>query len=149
LVATGDRAGRVWIWRAREAAEPRELPGSGLEITNLAFFPDGSRCLVFTRDGEMSVWRLDSFTQEFRTLVNSQGASESVFSADNSRLITAGNDGMVLVWSVPDFRLLATLTTGPDPAIRGPIASLALAPDGNTLIALSENGTLRRWNLRR
>lgn len=148
---TGDRGGAVWVWDGRAGRALRELPGKVIRIQEIAVSPDGQRAAVCTGDGEIGIWQLATGEREATIMTHGVGHGAARFSPDGTRLITAGRDGLTYVWSVPGFRQLATLSFLRSPYSEGSdsISSLVIAPDGRALVALTESGHLRRWNLQR
>jgi WD40 repeat protein len=65
------------------------------------------------------------------------------FSPDGGLLASAGHDGTVRVWSVPDGGLLATAT-----GHVAPVRYVAFARDGSRFLSGSEDGTVRVWGIR-
>ncbi|WP_462186324.1 MULTISPECIES: hypothetical protein [unclassified Frankia] len=55
-------------------------------------------------------------------------------------LVSAGSDGTVRVWDVPEGRSRAVLT-----GHHGPVLACAVAPDGRTIASAGADGTVRLW----
>jgi WD40 repeat protein len=75
-----------------------------------------------------------------RLETDSQGSL--AFSRDRHTLATAGKDGMVRLWDVPDGRLRTVLA-----GHTGPISKVAFSSDGRTLASAGEDHTVRLWDI--
>lgn len=64
------------------------------------------------------------------------------FSKDNSRLVTASEDGQVRIWSVPGWKLLETLS-----GHKGPVRWAEFSPDGSWVVSGGEDHTVRIWSV--
>lgn len=60
--------------------------------------------------------------------------------AAGTTFASAGADGKVLVWRLPDDRILHTLNAG------GVVRALAVAPGGKMLASAGDDGTLQLWD---
>ena len=65
-----------------------------------------------------------------------------VYHPDGQRFITAGIDGTLKVWSLPDCRVLATLRGHLENA-----GGLSISPDGKTLASIELNSGVRLWRI--
>ena len=109
------------------------LAGNTLEITSLAFSPDGSHFASGTvpeRGGaESVVWDFARPLFPMRLPVPSNGVESLAFSGDNQYLATGGGDDKIRIWRVSDGWLLRVRT------LLGSASRLAYSPD-NQLIAV-------------
>lgn len=65
-----------------------------------------------------------------------------LFTPDSQRLVSAGMDNLVKLWSVPDWALSRTLE-----GHANSVNSMSLSPDGSTLATGSTDNTVRLWSL--
>ena len=81
-----------------------------------------------------------------RSLLLQRGHASSIlslaFTADSSRLISAGNDSVVKLWRTEDRRLLRAL-----PYHLVGVTALSLSPDGKRLVTGDAAGRLRVWDM--
>lgn len=86
---------------------------------------------------------LDTHTGKTTTLTNDpHWANAIVFHPDGRRFITAGVDGTLKIWSLPECQTLATLRGHLENA-----SDLALSPDGLTLASIEVGSGIRLWRL--
>ena len=57
-------------------------------------------------------------------------------------LATAGDDGLIQIWGMDNFKLVRTIS-----AHRWTISSLVFLVDGNTLVSASWDGNLKFWQV--
>ena len=112
LLLTGGLDGRV-IVRATASGEPvGELNGHTAMVFDVAFTPDGRRCVTVSDDHTTRLWDLAS-QRELCRLEDHESFYAATFSPDGTRLITAGSDrlrfwdaGLLAAPPVPPTRAL-------------------------------------------
>ena len=62
-------------------------------------------------------------------------------SPDGDRIVSAGDDGVIRVWSAANLKWLHDIR-----GHAGPVYSVAFSPDGSLLASASLDGTVRVWN---
>jgi WD40 repeat protein len=100
LLATGGADGKVYFWHPPSALARASFAHHG-EVDSIEFDPQGGRMLTASFDGTAALWQVGGVPQLVRVLPHSPGAAWVVaahFSADGSRVITAGGD-RVKVWN--------------------------------------------------
>jgi WD40 repeat protein len=101
LAATG-RGAPLHLWRLTAGAPlpPDTWPGENNKGVALAFAPDGTLALD-GRDNVIRLWRLDG-AQELGRLVGHQTRVNALaFTPDGRSLVSASDDGTLLIWDVP------------------------------------------------
>ncbi|MBK8025298.1 MAG: WD40 repeat domain-containing protein [Chloroflexi bacterium] len=140
--------------------EQIRLVGAADYVADAAFSPDGSRLVVYHRNGEVYVWELESFTLEnqFTALV---GANVIKLLGDGKTLVVLhgfGTWGEFHVWDLETGHLTAVW--------RPPLASFGelplsdvmamgdynytafdVSPEGNTLALATRNGEVALWDM--
>lgn len=112
-----------------------EMRGHGGPVRSLAVAPDGRAALSGSFDTSAILWSLEKGTAE-RVLRFHDGAVNAVTALPDGRWATGGEEGRIAIWNADG--------TGPVQrfdAHRGPIAALAVSPDGGSLAAASWDGT--------
>jgi len=136
--------------------------GHATAVSAVRYHPLGRIFFTGDWDGEVSAWldhgsdphggRFDDdvlggrfFTAKTPRVVGARaGARDEVtalaVSSDGERLVTAGSDGTLEVWSVRGFKSVATTKQ-----VGGEIVALALNPSGVELAVASRDGQVRRY----
>ncbi|URM94921.1 serine/threonine protein kinase [Actinomadura madurae] len=139
MLATGHTNSTVVLWdvEAADTRRPRALRTfRGEEAGALAFSPDG-RILA----GPTRLWNTTT-GDVLGDLSGADGVRAVVFSRDGRRVIAGldGDPGSVRVWDVRTRRPIMRT------ADRGKANSLALTPDGRTLVSAGGGATIRLWD---
>jgi cytochrome c len=118
-----------------------QLRGHGGPVRALAISPDGSHAISGSFDTSAIRWSLERNVAE-QVLRFHDGAVNAVAWLKDGRIVTAGADAHIAIWtqgkSEPD-RVLDGHT--------GPIVALALSSDDTTLASASWDHTVRLWPL--
>jgi WD40 repeat protein len=126
--------------RLRDAATGKELRNwsfPGEYNMPLAFTPDGKRLAV----GGPKIRLWDVATGQAVAALDG-GAGSFAFSPDGGLLI-AGQNGLVSVWELAPGRRRLVI----DHHLRGAVFSLAVSPDGRSLLTGCRDGQVRLWEL--
>jgi len=115
-----------------------------MRVCSLAISPDGKTLVSSSTDHTIKLWDLK--TQ--RPLVTLGGHRRSVwtvaFSSDGTTLASGSGDRTVRLWSVSRRRELATLDLYPGSTGElDEITFVEFSPDGNNLVTITRNGTLK------
>jgi hypothetical protein len=97
LLATGDRAGNLFLWEPRGGREHGTLKGHTLAITAMAWRPDGGVLATVSEDGSLRLWDPKESTQ-LKTWQAHAGGAEGVAWLRDGRLVTTGRDRRVKLW---------------------------------------------------
>jgi len=116
-------------------AEHARLTSTFGRMWSAAFSPDG-RQIVTTDDRAAQVWDAQTYRRMF-TLFHGDTVYQARYSADGSRLVTAGGDGTVKIWDTASGTLVRELRRD-GATLRYFIA--ALSPDGRLVAAIDTRG---------
>lgn len=135
LVATGDSAGEVRLWRD---GRPELLGRLGTEIVSLAFAGDGT-LVASAHDRTVVVW--DAATRRARWIPGHDGEMlAAVVSRDGALLVTAARDDRVRFFDLRTSR--PRVDAAPATAWAAAAGAVALAGDGEVRVA-GAGGALR------
>ena len=112
-IASGsdDRTVRVWSIASGQAVQQWTHPEA---VSSVAFTADGLGVLSGCRDGTIRLWRLADGTEAWRYDAHAGGVRSVGFLPGNAhKAITAGADGVVRVWGLPDLRAPASVVQKP------------------------------------
>lgn len=104
--------GRAVLWDLKSLRKRREFRGNALRtISSADLSPDGRRVATASRSGSWQLWDASNGVQLLDVSASKRPLSTVLFVGDGSRILTAGDDYQVRVWS----------TVQHDPTIRIPI----------------------------
>jgi sugar lactone lactonase YvrE len=150
ILVSGSDDKTITIWDLSTGQELRTLTGHSESVNSVAISPDGQTLLSGSRDNTIKIWRL-STGEELRTLtVHSDSVNFVAISPDGQILVSSSHtvvsdiyDNTIKIWQLSTGRELRTLTCCWD---SNPIDSVAISPDGQTLVSGSDR-EIMIWDL--
>jgi WD40 repeat protein len=138
----GDHSPGVTFMRER-AEQPRRAELARFasvagRMWSATFSPDG-RQIVTTDDKAAQLWHAQS-SRLLRTLSHGDTVYQAVYSADGTRLITAGGDGTVRIWDASDGSLVHKLQHERHDGKRPRYGIVAASHDGRLVAAIDTVG---------
>jgi WD40 repeat protein len=144
LVATAGYDREIILWDAETGEPIRSFQGHNGAIFDLAFSPDGKVLVSACADETAKVWSVET-GQRLDTLSQPEGEVFAVDVTRDGKFILAGSaDNRLRVWSL---RSKVKRRINPIVATRfvdeSPLVNFELAPDGKSLVVLSEAGNIK------
>jgi WD40 repeat protein/tetratricopeptide (TPR) repeat protein len=144
----------VDLWDLREPQKgPRTLPGTGRQVSALAFSPDGRQLAVADEDGVLRLWDTTAGKWQFEHLVGRSFPKCLCYSPDGRALVQAGQFDP-LVWDSVSGKRLHTLRGHLEVSFFPPghraisVPAASYSPDGTWLATGGLDGTIRLWDAR-
>jgi WD40 repeat protein len=137
---------RSGLLRWRRSSGPwRSLPATGGPLSALRFTPDSRYLVTVAADGQTRLWRLDDGAGV--GLPGHRGALGGLdVHRDGRRLVLGGPDGKLRLYTLTgDGSPLAASLTEILEGHRAGITLAAFAPQGETLLSMSQDGSTRLW----
>jgi WD40 repeat protein len=141
FLASGDRAGGLWVWEAKTARELYNCAGHKDAVTDAAFRGDSNILASASQDGTIKLWNMSDGTLA-KTINNAHpGGVLSLAFTHDGRLVSCGRDGQVKLWT-PDGSPLKNLEKFGDIALHA-----AFDNDGQRVVAGDFTGAIRVWSV--
>jgi WD40 repeat protein/serine/threonine protein kinase/tetratricopeptide (TPR) repeat protein len=131
----------LWDVDSRQVRAVLKLPTT---VCVAMYCPDGNSLVTADKDGKVQFWNAGTFVKEFGfrlPMVVGNWVSALAF-APNGKTLAASSGGRLCALDAESGKLLSTFkgqTVG--------VTSLAVSPDGKTLISASNDGTMKLWDL--
>ncbi len=145
LLAFGDEAGQIGIWRVPDGVPVVTMQAHREPIQYLEFSPDGQLLVSVSVERELRVWSVPSgdllYDLANPEVENIQALYQrAAFSPDSKRLAAAAEVG-VQMWDMESGALLYTIS-----AVRNAASSaLVFSPDGNLLVGCGAQPLIGVW----
>jgi WD40 repeat protein len=128
MIATGDEAGNVLVWRLAGQETTKFDIGRSVVISSVVFSPDGNNVLVGAYDHTVRIINIG--TGNFNRLINhSDRVLIARFSPDGKLAASGSQDGQINVWEVGTGKQLYKFSIG------NMLGDLEFSPDSKFLAA--------------
>ena len=108
------------------------------EARAVAYLPGAKSVLLGTEGESAGVWDLEGKARTKEVPGHMAPVRAVCVSPKGDLAWTAGEDGDIRAWSVPDFKAVGSL-----PNLKQPVAALAVSPDAQVLASTGTDGTVR------
>ncbi len=139
--------GAIIIWDTHSGTILHILQdGEDLQAYRTAFSPDSTLLVSTGFDGYVRIWdtRTGSLVQKWRTGMRTMGIA---FSPDGSFIAAGGSDDRILVWD-RSGNLFRQMRGAPDVGSSNEIQNLIFNPQGDLLVAGTDDGNLEIYDIR-
>jgi WD40 repeat protein len=140
-VAVGCRDGSLTICDVKSGST-EVFRFEGKSVFAVAYSPDGTYVAVSSEANGLSIFDTQK-RQTVHTIPHSAAVFGVDFSADGKLLVSGSQDRLVRVISTSDWKILAILS-GPESVV----TRVAVHPNGQQVVAGSQDDTVRFWSLR-
>jgi WD40 repeat protein len=139
LAAGGSDTILLWNVRTHELLG-RPLTGHTDAPGALAFGPDGHTLASTSIDGSIRLWDVRTHAQIGEPMGGDESFTSVAFSPDGRRL-ASGDQHAVRLWDIGSRSQIGA----PLRELTGVVRNVAFTPDGRTITATGDDGSVRRW----
>jgi WD40 repeat protein/DNA-binding SARP family transcriptional activator len=148
-VSVSSTGGQPVLREAEEALDPPGQTSRGLltqrghtlNVSGLAFSPDGRSLVTGSQDKMAKVWDVSTGKEMLTLSGHTDGISGVAFSPNGSRIVTTSDDNTAKVWDVTTGKELLTLA-----GHTGELREIAFSPDGRRIATTSTDTTAKVWD---
>lgn len=143
FTASRDKTAKVWDFSTK--ATIATFAGHQTTVNDLLPEQGGRQGISVGDDGQVRFWRLEGNQQQMQVRAlpgHTKGVYQLAKHPTQPRIATAGADGMIRLWTLPNGTPQRTLIGHKDW-----VYALTFSPDGNRLASGAWNGEIRLWDV--
>jgi len=134
--------GTFAVWDSSSYELLRHIPLGDLKMRRASSDNDGRFLVTSGNDGRLRVFETEMFNEVATFDAHEKSSNISVFSAEDSRLISGGWDGHLRLWNATgNFEMMTEI-----PAHNYAIYDMCFSPDGKLLATASRDKTVKIWD---
>ena len=138
-IASAGSDGQSFVWDATSGEVIHQFPLSD-RAWGIAYSPDGTLLATGELDS-LTIWDIATGQAVSNIEYKDSSALHVHFSADGSRLITAGVDGIVRIWEIDTGQLVQEIN-----ADKRVLQGTTLSPDGTIIATAASGSDVRLWD---
>ena len=143
FLASGDSDGALRFWNPITGKMIFSYPLHTDQITAINFFNRGKNIISSGKDRKVKIFDL-SERRVVKVLEHENPVNTVAVSADGTLAASAGRNGEINFWSLPEGRLLFGTKGGNGKTV----LSLAISPDNAVVISADEDGVINKWDVK-
>ncbi len=144
----------IKLWDVSKGELIKTLSDYSSAIYSLALHPNGKILATGGHDGSITLWNIETGL-EIAILNGSLDVVEALIITPNGRTLISGNgDGSIQVWQLDDRALTGDRYPQSVASLQhtlsvhlGEVTDLAIAPNGQSFVSASADGTVKIWHL--
>jgi WD40 repeat protein len=130
----------------RSPVRPIIQAGPGGTISYLEAFPDGEKLFSVDRDDTVGIWQIDGGWEVIHLPVGNTPAFSGAVSPDGRTVVSGGQDGRVMLWTVADEKVLAQQFHPERGDVSTLVTKIVFSPDGKYYASIGQGQFLKIWN---
>lgn len=120
----------------------KEFATGQKEVNGVTFSPNGTEFATAGDDGTIRIWTIETGNERLKISTPFRKVFELVYTSDGTRIIACGISPVIHIFDVHSGQEVARLEGHTDV-----VENLRLSDEGRTLVSLSNDSTIRFWNL--
>ena len=143
FIASGDSDGTLRFWNPMTGKMIFSYPLHTDQISAIKFLNRGKTIISAGKDRTVKLFDL-SERQIIKVLEHENPVNTVAVSADGTLAASAGRNGEINFWSLPEGKLLFGTKGGSGKSV----LSLAISPDNSTAVSSDEDGVINKWDIK-
>lgn len=131
----------LWQVKGHSLIKVGRLTGHIMQVTSIAFSPDGVLLASGSGDGDIKIWRFKDGSLIHTLKGHNDWISTIAFSPNGQILVSGSSDGIIKLWRVKDGNLIQTLKPH-----KGKVC-VSFSPNSRFLASGGEDGAIRFWKI--
>ena len=143
FLATGDSDGVLRFWNPLTGKIIFSYPLHTDQISAINFFNRGKNIISSGKDKKVKIFDL-SERRVAKVMEHENPVNTVAVSTDGTLAASAGRNGEINFWSLPEGKLLFGTKGGSGKSV----LSVAISPDNKTAVSADEDGVINKWDVK-